>query len=75
MSLMLFLAPFLMLLFSFLVLSNAGRNFKEKFTIFLFNPENAGKGSSGTMTVLRIIFWLSLLLSGWVIAGLAWHAG
>ena len=59
---MLFMVPFLLLLFSFLVLSNAGRNLKEKLTIFIFNPENTGKGSSDLMTVLRIIFWISLFI-------------
>lgn len=71
----LFLLPFLLLLFSFLVLSNAGRNLKEKLTIFIFNPEDAFKGSSDLMTVLRIIFWISIFLSVWIITGLARHAG
>lgn len=71
----LFLLPFLLLLFSFLVLSNAGRNLKEKLTIFIFNPEDASKGSSDLMTVLRIIFWISIFLSVWIITGLARHAG
>ncbi len=51
---MLFMVPFLLLLFSFLVLSNAGRNLKEKLTIFLLNPEDADKRSSGMITALRI---------------------
>ncbi len=72
---MLFMVPFLLLLFSFLVLSNAGRNLKEKFTIFIFNPEDAHSGSSGPMTVLRIIFWVSFILSVWIIAGLVRHRG
>jgi hypothetical protein len=69
------MVPFLLLLFSFLVLSYAGRNLKEKLTIFIFNPEDAPKGSSGLVTVLRIIFWISLFLSVWIITGLAGHAG
>jgi hypothetical protein len=72
---MLFMVPFLLLLFSFLVLSNTGRNLKEKLTIFIFNPEDAPASSSGMMKVLRIIFWLSLFLSAWIITGLAGHAG
>ena len=72
---MLFMVPFLLLLFSFLVLSNAGRNLKEKLTIFIFNPEDAAKGSSGLMTVLRIIFWISLFLSVWIIISLVRHKG
>jgi len=72
---MLFMVPFLLLLFSFLVLSYTGRNLKEKLTIFIFNPEDASKGSSDLMTVLRIIFWVSLFLSVSIINGLAGHAG
>ena len=72
---MLFMVPFLLLLFSFLVLSYAGRNLKEKLTIFIFNPDDSTRGSSGMMTVLRIIFWISLFLSVWIITGLAGHAG
>jgi len=67
---MFFMVPFLLLVFSFLVLFNAGRNLKEKFTIFLLNPEDALKGSSGLMAVLRIIFWISLFLSAWIIIGI-----
>jgi len=72
---MLFMVPFLMLLFSFLVLSYTGRNLKEKLTIFIFNPGDVSKGSSDLMTVLRIIFWISLFLSVWIITGLAGRAG
>ena len=36
---MFFMMPFLLLLFSFLVLFNAGRNLKEKLTIFIFMPK------------------------------------
>jgi hypothetical protein len=64
-----------LLLFSFLVLSNAGRNLKEKLTIFLLNPENADKRSSGMITVLRAVFWISLFLSAWIIISLARHRG
>jgi hypothetical protein len=70
---MLFMVPFLLLVFSFLVLFNAGRNFKEKLTIFILDPEDVSRDSSGMMTVLRIIFWVSLFLSVWIITGLAGH--
>jgi len=70
MSLVLFLLPFLILLFSFLVLTYAGRNIKEKLTILFYNPENTGKDSSGLMNVLRVSFWISLLLSSWIIIGI-----
>jgi hypothetical protein len=72
---MLFMVPFLLLLFSFFVLSNAGRNLKEKLTIFLFNPEDAPESSSGLITVLRIIFWISLFSSAWIIIGLIRRKG
>ena len=55
----LFLLPLLILLFSFLVLFNAGRNLKEKFTVFLYNPENTGKGSSNLM--IRVTYHLMVL--------------
>lgn len=71
----LFLLPFFILLFSFLVLSNAGRSFKEKFTIFLCNPENTGKGSSNLIMVLRIIFWLSLFICLRLIISIIRHKG
>ena len=72
---MLFMVPFLLLLFSFLVLSNAGRSFKEKLTIFIFNPENTGKGSSNLIIVLRISFWLSLFICLWMIISIIRHRG
>ncbi len=67
MILILFLVPFITLLFTALVLSYTGRNLKEKLTIFLYNPEDAGKGPPNMITVLRIGFWLSLFLSSLVI--------
>ena len=67
--------PFLVLVFSILVLTNTGRNFKEKLTVFLYNPEDAGKGSSGLMTALRIGFWISLFLCIWILSGIIRHRG
>lgn len=75
MFLILFTVPFLLLLFSFLVLSNAGRNLKEKLTVFLFNPKNTGKDSSGLMTVLRAVFWISLFICLWLIISIIRHKG
>jgi len=72
---MLFMVPFFLLLFSFLVLSNTGRTLKEKFTIFIYNPENTGKGSSGLMTVLRGVFWVSLFICLWMIISIIRHKG
>ena len=70
-----FLVPLLILIFSFLVLSNAGRSFKEKLTIFIYNPENTGKGSSNLITVLRVSFWLSLFICVWMIISIIRHKG
>ena len=72
---MLFMVPFLLLLFSFLVLSNAGRTFKEKLTIFIYNPENTGKGSSNLIIVLRISFWLSLFICLWMVISIIRYKG
>jgi hypothetical protein len=72
---MLLMVPFLLLLFSFLVLSNAGRNLKEKLTIFIYNPENTGKGSSNLIMVLRIIFWISLFICVRMIISIIRHQG
>jgi len=70
MSLVFFSVPFLVFLFSFLVLTYSGRDFKEKFTIFLYNPEDVGRDSSGLMNVLRVSFWISFLVSSWIIIGI-----
>jgi hypothetical protein len=71
----LFLLPLLILLFSFLVLYNAGRNLKEKLTIFLYNSENTGKGSSNLIIILRISFWVSLIICLWMIITIIRHKG
>lgn len=63
MFLILALAPFLTLVSSFLVLSYTGRNFREKITIFFFNPQDAGSNSAGTLFFFRFGFWISLLLT------------
>ncbi|MDH4231943.1 MAG: hypothetical protein OEW04_07915 [Nitrospirota bacterium] len=70
MSLVLFSIPFLVFLFSFLVLTYAGRNFREKFTILLYNPDDVGRDSSGLINVLRVSFWISFLVSSWIIIGI-----
>ena len=71
----LFLLPLLMLFFSFLVLSNTGRSFKEKLTIFIYNPGNTGKDSSNLIVVLRISFLLSLFICLWMIISIIRHKG
>jgi len=75
MILILFLLPLLILLFSFLVLFNTGRNFKEKFTIILYNPDNTGKGSSNLIMFLRISFWVSFFICIWMIISIIRHRG
>jgi hypothetical protein len=70
MILVLGLIPFLTLLFTALVLGNAGRNLKEKITLFFFSPEDTDKGSSTLIAALRFFFWASLLVSTWMIYGL-----
>ena len=72
---MLFMIPLLTLIFSSLVLFNAGRNFKEKLTIFICNPENTGKKSTNLIMVLRISFWLSLFICLWGIISIIRHKG
>jgi hypothetical protein len=63
MFLLLLLAPVLTFIFTFLVLTYTGRNFREKITIFFCTPADAGSSSSGTLLLFRFGFWISLLLS------------
>lgn len=73
MFLILLMVPFLLLIFSFLVLFNAGRSFKEKLTIFFYNPETTGKGSSNMIMILRISFWSFLFICVWMIISIIRH--
>jgi hypothetical protein len=66
MVLMLGLLPFFVLLISTLVLGNAGRNLKEKFTLFFYSPRDVEKDSANLLIFLRAAFWISLLLSAWI---------
>ncbi len=69
MILVLGLVPFLMLLFSALVLGNAGRNPREKITLFFFSPSDTDKDSARLINALRFFFWISLLVSAWMVYG------
>jgi hypothetical protein len=69
MILVLGLLPFLTLLFSALVLGNAGRNHKEKITLFFFSPDDTDRESAKLIVALRVFFWISLLVSAWMIYG------
>jgi hypothetical protein len=64
------LAPFLTLISTFLVLSYTGRHFREKITIFFFNPVDAGSSSQGTLFLFRVGFWVSLLISVGIVVGM-----
>jgi hypothetical protein len=67
MILVLGLLPFLTLLFSALVLGNAGRNLKEKITLFFFSPADTARESAKSIAALRFFFWVSLFVSAWMI--------
>ena len=69
MILVLGLVPFLTLLFSALVLGNAGRNPKEKITLFFYSPSDTDRESANLIAALRFFFWISLLVSTWMIYG------
>jgi len=69
MILVLGLLPFLTLLISALVLGNAGRNLKEKITLFFFSPTDTDRESANLIAALRFFFWASLLVSAWMIYG------
>ena len=60
------LLPFFVLLISTLVLGNAGRNPKEKVTLFFYSPRDVERDSANLLIFLRAAFWISLLLSAWI---------
>ncbi len=67
MILVLGLLPFFTLLICAIILGNAGRNIKEKITLFFYSPDDVDKGSVNIIIGLRFFFWASLLLSAWMI--------
>jgi hypothetical protein len=66
MVLIFFLLPFLSCLVSVLILWNAGRNMQEKFSIFLFTPENIDRDSANLISILRTVFWITLIITVWM---------
>ncbi len=68
MILVLGLLPFFIVLISALILGNAGRNSKEKVTLFFYTPGDVEKDSANLLIYLRAAFWISLFLSVWLIA-------
>ena len=67
MILVLGLLPFFTLLISALILGNAGRNAREKITLFFYSPDDTDKDSSKLIAVLRFCFWISLFVSVWMV--------
>lgn len=67
MFLILVLLPVLIFLVSALILGNSGRNLKEKLTIFFLTPDNIDRDSYNLISILRFCFWVSLIVSVWMI--------
>ncbi|HSB31378.1 MAG TPA: hypothetical protein VLD55_07225 [Candidatus Sulfobium mesophilum] len=67
MILVLGLLPFFTLLISALILGNAGRNAREKITLFFYSPDDTDKDSSKLIAALRFCFWISLFVSVWMV--------
>ncbi len=67
MILVLGLLPFLTLMVSAIIIGNAGRNYREKMTLFFFSPDDTDKESAAIISVLRVLFWASLLVSAWMV--------
>ena len=68
MILVLGLLPFFAVLISALVLGNAGRTPREKVSLFFRSPDDADKASSEIIKVLRVCFWISLVISIWMVS-------
>ncbi|MDA8431530.1 MAG: hypothetical protein M0Z60_01050 [Nitrospiraceae bacterium] len=68
MILVLGLLPFFGLLISMLIIGNAGRNPREKVTLFFHSPRDADSDSASLLLYIRAAFWISLSLSAWLIA-------
>ena len=73
MILVLGLLPFFGLLISALILGNAGRTLSEKITIFFLTPRDVDKDSANLLIFLRAAFWVSLLLSAFIISKTVKH--
>jgi hypothetical protein len=66
MILVLGLLPFFVVLISALILGNAGRNWQEKITLFFCSPQDVERDSVNLLNILRVAFWVSLVLSSWL---------
>ncbi len=75
MVLIIFLLPCLFVLLTALILGNSGRTLKEKFTIFIYSPDDIDNDSSVPIAVLRWCFWISVILSTWIIIGIIMNRG
>ncbi len=67
MILVLGLLPLLTLMVSAIIIGNAGRDYREKITLFFFSPGDTDKESATIIAVLRVLFWGSLLVSAWMV--------
>ncbi len=68
MVLVLGLLPFLVVVFTALVLGNAGRTSREKVSLFFHSPGDTDKASSDIIKLLRVCFWISLIVSIWIVS-------
>lgn len=68
MVLVLGLLPFLVVVFTALVLGNAGRTSREKVSLFFRSPDDTDKASSDLIKLLRACFWISLSISIWIVS-------
>lgn len=66
MVLVLLLMPVLAMLICGLVLFSAGRTPRERLTIFFDTPKDSGR-DEGLITIIRFIFWVSLIVSVWMV--------
>ncbi|MEW6107550.1 MAG: hypothetical protein AB1632_00050 [Nitrospirota bacterium] len=67
--------PFLSAAVSALILGNSGRTLREKFTIFFISPKDIDKDNLNIASVLRFVFWVSLIVSIWMITTICRRKG
>ncbi len=67
MILVLGLLPFFTLLISALILGNAGRSTREKIMLFFYSPHDTDRESLKLITALRFFFWISFVVSAWMV--------
>lgn len=69
MILVFLLLSFFVVVFCALLLINAGRTFPERIGIFFNTPRDSGR-DEGLITIVRFIFWVSLIVSAWIVVKL-----